>query len=244
VRRSRIGSIPTNAIGFNTRVEMNGKVRIVNQYIQEKIISIGHDRIKFVDVDSLFEGYRLCEPILADSDPADPNNPLIWFNSFGTNLAETNDIPSDLVNKDELREYVNLDKVTRGMARTRGIFKRSSLGMGLVQTVFGISNLRAMSIFHPTPDGHEAMAAGVLDQVSRFASDNGLEIGWDNDALRADCAGLQCPSREKTPDMAASPYADNCYCNGNRNWCTVALNGNCYASIRWDTTENNGLAPF
>ncbi|KAF2489166.1 SGNH hydrolase [Lophium mytilinum] len=144
-----------NLLRTNVRTQMNALVVAVNQKIQQKILPVNTDKIRFVDIDPLFEGHRFCEKGRT-TDPAGGNDPNIWFISFDTTLSETEFAPND---SEEDQMWVAWNKGFESQ-------------FGDSDPDFRPGELRIAVNFHPKTQAHSNTALAVQAVVEQWGKDH------------------------------------------------------------------------
>ena len=130
---------------------MNDGVDRMNKLIEDNIIPLDKDRIKFINIDPLHEGYRFCEPNAKnDKDAFGEDSSAVWLNTLWEDYLE--------------EEYVEKEYKTAADLTWEKEWKTDNKTMN---TFNAFNDLHKQSCFHPKIYGH-LRTTGVIDSVIRM----------------------------------------------------------------------------
>lgn len=82
---------PHNMLTTDLRQDFNAMSRILNLGIQLAVGLNSEDHVKYIDIDSLLDGHRFCEPGIREPDQHNPN---LWFQHYPYNQGDEKEDPA------------------------------------------------------------------------------------------------------------------------------------------------------
>jgi hypothetical protein len=185
--------IKTNIMYPGLRQRLNEYIEKVNDRIIKEILPLDPDRIRFVSMDDVFEGHRVCEkdfkpktgkkyePIGADDDNT-------WFYSLESKLEEkkwvfARDMDEDwrimaggeeLMGEGENFMEEHGDEDITEEDEEEDMREEDLAIRGTAADVFGPSKLQQVSTFHPKPRANAAIAQRIFETIKQWRVDRGL----------------------------------------------------------------------
>ena len=139
----------------------------MNELIKSEIVRMD-SRIRYVDIDTPYDGHRFCERGSHDDRTAfGEDDPKIWINTLWEDFKEDHWIPNDDINPASERMWAEVAQE----------FTHNLNGTTLQKRDY-TKPLHVNSVFHPKEQGHKKTSLAIAAELKRFADAKGLRLWY------------------------------------------------------------------